>query len=88
MTCATMGGPCGHEMTAETAEEMNKLGGEHLKTTQDEAHMKMAADMKASTPEAMETWKADFMKKWDATPTEEAHVEAAPEAHTETPAAE
>jgi predicted small metal-binding protein len=36
MTCMDMGGPCEHTMTAETSEEMIKMGGDHVMSSMDD----------------------------------------------------
>ncbi len=68
MTCRAMGGPCDAEMTADTAEEMMKKGGEHVMAATDEEHMKIAEDMKNMPEEGKKEWNDMFMGKWEATP--------------------
>jgi hypothetical protein len=75
MTCMDMGGPCEHTMTAETSEEMIKMGGDHVMSSMDEAHMKIAEEMKVMTPENTKEWHDSFMTKWDQTPTSESETE-------------
>ena len=79
MTCNDMGGPCDATMTAGSAEEMMKHGMDHVDAT----HPEVAETIKAMTPEEQETWKADFMKKWDATPAVAEDDEVAAEAEEE-----
>jgi predicted small metal-binding protein len=69
MTCAQMGGPCDHPITAETSEEMMGLGMQHI----EDAHPEMAADIKAMPADApaMVAWSEKFHKDWDATPENE-----------------
>ena len=75
MTCMDMGGPCEHAMTAETPEEMMKMGGDHVASTMDDAHIKIAEDMKTMTPESNKEWHDMFMARWDATPASEPETE-------------
>jgi hypothetical protein len=44
---------------------MMKKGGEHVMMMKDEAHMKIAEQMKNMTPEETKAWNDDFKKKWD-----------------------
>lgn len=68
MTCRDMGGPCDAKMSANTPEEMMKMGGDHVMSMKDEAHLKIAGDMQKMTPEANKEWQVAFMKKWAAAP--------------------
>ncbi len=66
MTCRAMGGECDAEVMGATAEEMMGNGMKHL----EEAHPKMAADVKAmpATDPAMVAWSEKFQKDFDAAP--------------------
>jgi predicted small metal-binding protein len=66
MTCAQMGGPCDHAMTAATAEEMMNMGMAHI----EQAHPEMAADIKAMPQDdpKMKAWYEKFMADWETTP--------------------
>lgn len=66
MTCAQMGGECDKNIMGSTAEEMMGNGMKHL----EEAHPKMAADVKAMpmTDPAMVAWSEKFQKDFDAAP--------------------
>ena len=66
MTCKDMGGPCDAKITAGTAQEMMKKGGEHVMAMKDPAHMKVAEQMNNGTPESNKQWEEMFMKKWEA----------------------
>ncbi len=74
MTCRDMGGPCDAEMTAETAGEMMKMGGDHVNemaATGDEGHIaaKKMMDDAGTDPAAMESWKKMFDEKWEKAPS-------------------
>ncbi len=64
MTCAQMGGPCDHDITGNTPEEMAANGMKHLQET----HPDIAAKMQTMSKEENDKWMADFKAKWDATP--------------------
>jgi predicted small metal-binding protein len=67
-TCAKLGGPCGHEITGETKEEMMTNAMDHVR----EFHPEMVADIEAMTPEESEKWAKDHLDKvWDETPEEQ-----------------
>ncbi|MEI8174422.1 MAG: fasciclin domain-containing protein [bacterium] len=68
MKCSDMGGPCNYEMMADTPEDMMKMGSDHVMTTIDKAHMKIAEQMKTMTSESNKIWNDMFMKKWKAIP--------------------
>ena len=74
MTCRDMGGVCDAAMTAATAEEMMKMGGDHVMAATDPEHMKLQETMKAAMADKtqMDAWTADFMTKWDAAPETDA----------------
>jgi predicted small metal-binding protein len=65
MTCRDMGGPCDYKMTAETAEEMIKKGNKHVTMVKDDAHMKIAEQMKSMSDVENKNWNNMFMKKWN-----------------------
>ena len=69
MTCKQMGGPCDFSMQADTAEEMMKMGGDHVRemaATGDEPHKQVLMMMEETgkDPEKnkawMDTFTADF----------------------------
>ena len=66
MTCAQMGGPatCATVLSGNTPDEMIDNGMKHLTET----HPDMVEGMKSMPKDKMEAWRADFQKKWDATP--------------------
>ena len=66
MTCAQMGGECDTKITGNTVDEMMMNGMKHL----EEAHPKMAADVKASSPTdpMMISWNEKFKKDFEAAP--------------------
>ncbi len=66
MTCAQMGGECNAEITGSTADEMMMNGMKHL----EEAHPKMAADVKAASPTdpMMVAWNEKFQADFEAAP--------------------
>jgi predicted small metal-binding protein len=66
MTCAQMGGPadCTAMISGNTPEEMVDNGMKHV----NEAHPKMAEDMKAMSKETTDKWMGEFQVKWAATP--------------------
>ena len=68
MTCRDFGGPCDHKMTAETSEEMLKMGQEHLENTLDEPHVKALMEMKEMSPKERKKWNYEFTKKWESIP--------------------
>jgi len=75
MTCANMGGPCDHEMVAETQEEMMMKGMEHVKA----AHPEMVHDIENMTPEQSAEWQKGYDAAWAAAPmVEEAPHEDVP----------
>ena len=76
MTCAQMGGECDKKIYGANPDEMMGNGMKHL----EEAHPKMAADVKAMPPEdpTMVAWSAKFNADFAAAP--EAEADAAPEA--------
>lgn len=69
MTCRQMGGMCDHSMTANTPEEMIKLGMAHL----EDAHLDMANTIKSlgeDSPELI-SWNKKFMTDWSELPNNE-----------------
>lgn len=66
MTCAQMGGECDAKITGSTADEMIANGMKHL----EEAHPKMAADIKATpmTDPMMVAWSKKFQEDFEAAP--------------------
>ena len=66
MTCAQMGGECDANITGNTPDEMMMNGMKHL----EEAHPKMAADVKAASPTdpMMVAWNEKFKKDFEAAP--------------------
>jgi len=66
MTCAQMGGDCDAKIEGSTPEEMMANGMRHL----EEAHPKMAEDVKAASPSdpMMVEWNEKFKKDFEAAP--------------------
>ena len=66
MTCPQMGGPaaCTDVLSGNTPDEMIADGMKHL----NQAHPDMVQGMKTMPKKGMDKWRADFQKKWDATP--------------------
>jgi predicted small metal-binding protein len=66
MTCAQMGGECDAKITGSTPDEMMTNAMKHL----EEAHPKMAADVKAMSPTdpTMVAWNEKFQKDFAAAP--------------------
>ncbi len=64
MTCREMGGTCDESMTSNTPEEMMEHGNAHVAAS----HPEILEQMKAMSTEEVDAWKAEFMKKWEATP--------------------
>ncbi len=62
VTCKEMGGPCGTEITAETAEDAATAGYQHIKATADEAHKEMKKMIDASSKEDKKKWMDGFEK--------------------------
>ena len=70
MSCKQLGGACDETFSAETFEEMAELSKAHgmqMFQQQDEAHLKVMAEMKAlmEKPGAMEEWFAARRKEFD-----------------------
>jgi predicted small metal-binding protein len=70
MKCVDMGGTCNAEMTAETAQEMMKKGGDHVNEMAakgDHAHIALKAQMDGAMTdkEAMDAWTKMFYGNWD-----------------------
>lgn len=73
MTCKQMGGPCDFEMMADSAEEMMRMGGEHVNemaTSGDMGHMEAKKMMdEAMTYEVKkEEWNSKFMTDYEMLP--------------------
>ncbi len=73
MTCKDMGGSCDAEMTAETAGEMMKKGGDHVNdmaAAGDQAHIALKAQMDGAMTDkaAMDAWMKMFNENWDKAP--------------------
>jgi hypothetical protein len=73
MTCKDLGGSCDVEMTAETAEEMMKKGGDHvneLAAAGDKAHIALKAQMDGAMTDkaAMDAWQKMFAENWEKAP--------------------
>ncbi len=72
MTCKDMGGVCDAEMTAETAGEMMKMGGDHVNqmAATDPAHAELKTKMDAAMTDnaAKESWQTMFMAAWEKAP--------------------
>lgn len=65
-TCREMGGPCDSEFEGENMMEVAGKGGEHIKSTTDEAHRPMRDQMANGTKEDQTKWFAWFKGLWDA----------------------
>jgi hypothetical protein len=70
MSCKQLGGACDETFSAETFEEMAELSKAHgmqMFQQQDEAHLKVMAEMKAlmEKPGAMEEWMAARRKEFE-----------------------
>ena len=79
MTCKEMGGTCDMEFHAESAEEMEKMGKEHVHSMEDDDHKNVVAqmtEMMEKDPEAMKKWQEDFKGKFDAAPDKAADMAA------------
>ena len=61
-----MGGPCDAELSADSYEEIMKVGWSHMKA----AHSEMAATIEATPKDdpKMVEWEKDFNKTWADTP--------------------
>ena len=73
MTCKDMGGSCDAVMTAETAGEMMKKGGDHvnqLAAAGDQEHIKLKAEMDGAGSDkvAMDAWMKMFHENWEKAP--------------------
>jgi hypothetical protein len=73
MTCRDMGGTCDAVMTAETAEEMMKLGGDHVNdmaAAGDAEHIALKTQMDGAMTDkaAMDAWMKMFHENWDKAP--------------------
>lgn len=66
MTCAQMGGPadCSKEIQGRDAEEMAKVGFDHVIAE----HPEMAQKIQSNTKEENDKWMAEFKLKVDALP--------------------
>ncbi|HRH33353.1 MAG TPA: DUF1059 domain-containing protein [bacterium] len=66
MTCAQMGGDCETQIFGNTQDEMIANGMKHL----EEAHPKMAAEVKAADPKdpMMVQWNESFQRDFEAAP--------------------
>lgn len=74
MTCRQMGGPCDFAMQADTAEEMMKIGGDHVNEMAakgDAPHQETKKMMDASTPDtdAGKAWMTKFNADFAAAPS-------------------
>jgi len=70
MTCKDMGGSCDAEMTAETADEMMKKGGDHVNemaAAGDPAHIELKTQMDGAMTDkaAMDAWMTMFNEGWE-----------------------
>lgn len=73
MTCKQMGGPCDTAFTANTAEEMMKVGGEHLEEQKADPAHKAAYDMMVAAQTDANTrgqWIAKFQEDFAALPND------------------
>lgn len=73
MSCRQLGGACDATFSAETFEEMadlSKAHGMEMFQKQDEAHLKVMAEMQAlmGQPGAMEAWFASKRKEFEEQP--------------------
>ena len=73
MTCKQLGGACDKKFHAETFEEMAALSKQHVMEmfqAQDEAHLKVMAEMKelAKDPNNMKEWMEKKKAEFDALP--------------------
>ena len=66
MSCKMMGGPCDAKMSADSPDEMMRVGMEHLESV----HPDMAADVKSMPKDdpKMVEWGKQFQKTWEETP--------------------
>lgn len=65
LNCKDMGGPCDHEITASTPDEMIAKFHEHVLSMTDEAHIKLTAEIKIRTEEEVVEWRSVFIEKWN-----------------------
>ncbi len=73
MMCKDMGGSCDAAMTAETAGEMMKKGGDHVNemaASGDAEHIALKAQMDGAMTdkEAMDAWMKMFNENWEKAP--------------------
>ncbi len=76
MTCKQLGGACDIVFKASTFEEMAELSKQHgmeMFQKNDEAHMKIMAEMQQLmiNPEAMKEWMENKRKEFDSLPEDE-----------------
>lgn len=60
-----MGGVCETVIEGETAEDIAKKGGEHVMTSEDDAHKEVKEKMSSMSQEDSDKWMEDFKKKFD-----------------------
>lgn len=65
MNCREMGGPCDHEITASTPDEMIEKFHQHVMSMTDEGHIKLTGEIKVMTEEEVVNWRYIFMEKWN-----------------------
>lgn len=71
LTCRDLGGPCDHEITGNSFEEIGRNSRSHVMAQikgGDKAHAAAAAKMSEATPEQQMAWMSEFKKKFDAAP--------------------
>jgi len=64
ITCRQMGGPCDTAFTGNTPKEVMDQGAQHVMSSTDPEHMKVAEQMKSMTPEGNAEWNKTYEDLW------------------------
>jgi len=64
-TCKEMGGVCDAVFEGEDAKQVGKAGGDHIRSSTDEAHRAMREQMAQASPEDQAKWWQWFEGEWD-----------------------
>lgn len=71
LTCRDLGGPCDHELTGATFEEMGQRSRAHvmdMTKNGDDAHAKAAMTMRNASSEEQMAMMAEFKRRFDDAP--------------------
>lgn len=65
VTCKQLGGPCNHEFSSITREEILVEFTEHIMQMEDSEHKKISNELKEMSTDEVVNWKEIVIEKWN-----------------------